>query len=44
MRNAPVAGAEDMEPETAGLGVKTDGALKTDGLGPGAELYQRTAR
>ena len=37
MRNAPVTGAEDKEPETAGLGVKTDAGLKTGGLGPGAE-------
>ena len=40
-RNAPDTGAEDKEPETAGLGVKTDGGLKTGGLFPGAELYQR---
>ena len=44
MRNAPGTGAEDKEPETAGLGVKTGGGLKTGGLGPGAEFFQRAAR
>ena len=44
MRNAPVTGAEDKEPETTGPWSKTDGGLKTGGLGPGAELYQRAVR
>ena len=39
-----ITGAEDKEPETASLGVKTDCGLNTGGRGPGAEVYQRAVR